>query len=393
MQPAKLPHLVIASLVGVGLISLSASLVFSQAPVVPGETQVEQDFTPLTQENDPTPAIPLPTPSPEATATNEPALAGGTEMNLVAMPTRYGDEKATQLLLVPGERQQFSLRVRNESTKPITVQSLVEDFVIGEDGVTPTPVESTEENNNRWSMASWITLTPAKQTIDPKSTAGVNVTIEVPEDALPGGKFVMIMHQPDTGLLTSTTGETTNVVNQRVGTLVYGVVDGDFIENAFIRDLVAPQLSEFGPIAYSFRVDNDSDVHIRPQLTVKIYNMWGKLLDTSSLETKNIFPKISRDFEGEWQQIWGLGRYKLEVAMMYGTTDTVTKIASTYFWIIPIKLILAIIFSLLVIITAVVLIRRHYLHRKNDQATKVKELEEKLAKLENNTPSSTPTED
>ena len=58
--------------------------------------------------------------------------------------------------------------------------------------------------SNRWSLASWITLTPTEQLLQPNQTVGINVIIEVPEDALPGGHYAMITHQPvSTGGLTS----------------------------------------------------------------------------------------------------------------------------------------------------------------------------------------------
>lgn len=307
------------------------------------------------------------------TITSQPVVERIT--TLTAMPVRYGDE--TQLTLTPGESSNFSLKIRNNSDFPVTVTSLAEDFIIGADYKTPVPVDSSEEDN-RWAMASWITVTPALQTIQANTTAAVQIKINVPTDALAGGHYVMVTHQPVQG---GRANENATSINQRVGTLVYGIVPGEFTEQAFIRNLTVPMFSDIGPVAYSFLVDNDSEAHIRPRLSAKISNIWGKEVFAQEIESGNIFPKTSRDFAGQWDRIWGVGRYKLEITMLYGT-NTATSMASTYFWLFPIWLFLA---GLVVLVTLVALIwsvRRHYNHTKAQQAKRMAELEAKIADLE-----------
>jgi len=295
---------------------------------------------------------------------------------LTAMPTRHGD--VDQLTLTPGQTSNFSLKIRNNSDFPVTITSLAEDFIIGADYKTPIPVEA-EEENNRWAMASWITVTPALQTIQANTTAAVQIRINVPADALPGGHYVMITHQPAS---TGRAEDNVTAINQRVGTLVYGLVPGEFNEQAFIRSLSVPTFSDIGPVPYSFMVDNDSEAHIHPRLSAKIYNIWGKEVDAKEIESGNIFPKTARNFESKWERIWGVGRYKLEITMLYGSDGSRTGSASTYFWLFPIWLFLA---GLVVLITLVALIwsvRRHYLRTKADQAKRMAELEAKISDLE-----------
>lgn len=303
------------------------------------------------------------------------------DIKLIAMPARYGDSSTEKLLLQPGKTQEFSIKVNNDSQEVVTISSLAEDFIVDDENGVPTAVEM-EELDNRWSMAKWITLTPAKQSIKPGETVGVNVTIEVPADALPGGRYAMIMHQPSDNTQLTISGNNTNLINQRVGTLVYGIVEGPITEAAFIRDLQTPSFLEFGPVNLSFLIDNDSDVHISPQISVKYFNMLGQEIDSTTIESKNIFPKNSRTFEYAWQKIWGFGQYKAEVTMLYGTFGTQTAIASTSFWILPWRLIVAVITVVLVLIVLFIVIRRHLKHRQNQQSKLVKELEEKVAKLE-----------
>ena len=105
------------------------------------------------------------------------------QVTLTAIPPRYGDDNS--LLLQPGEKTQVQVRVRNSSPKTLPITTLATDFILDVDGETPIPV--TENVSNRWSLANWLTVVPQSQVLQPQETGVVNILIEVPEDALPGG--------------------------------------------------------------------------------------------------------------------------------------------------------------------------------------------------------------
>lgn len=318
----------------------------------------------------------------QANPTNNADPANNTnQRTLTAIPPRYGDDG--ELRLAPGERYQVSLRVRNSSDEVIYIRSLAEDFMLDEDGETPIPIPTGDEISNRWSLAGWLTVAPNFQLAEPHETVGVNVLIEVPEDALPGGHYAMVMHQPELSPLVVDGEEIRSVsaINQRVGTLLYVVVDGPIHEEAFVRDLYFPPFSEFGPVPYSFTIENASDVHIRPRIDIEIKDMFGRRVAQLQPETRNIFPLMGRDFAGEWDQIWGTGRYTATLTASYGLNGQVV-IAKTNFWLFPLTLAIAVVTLLLVIIATIIVIRRHYIHRRDDERKRLKMLEEKLRQIE-----------
>jgi len=322
--------------------------------------------------------------SPAVAQNPDPQATNSEGITLVAIPPRLGEDLT--LTAKPGETKQEQIRVRNSSSQPVVVQSSALDFVLDQDATTPIAVN--ESVDNRWSLASWMTIAPGRQVLAPNQTGVISLVIEVPSDALPGGHYAMVVHQPGLEVVgAETTQEVVNEsatgINQQVGTLVYLVVEGPITEQAFIRNLNFPQFSEFGPVPYSFSVENNSDIHIRPSLEVSIANLFGKVVSTTALETKNIFPLTSRDFDGSWEQIWGTGLYKATVTMGYGSQGQVAT-ASTSFWLIPIKLIIAIIVLILTIVAIIVVVRRHYLHRKQNKDQKIKDLEKQVQDLESN---------
>lgn len=334
-----------------------------------------QTATPSAVPTTTTIASPAPTAEP-LTLTNQNELS---ELRLTATPIRIGDDNS--LLLQPGEKKQVTLKVYNNSPTSVKILSLVEDFIIGEDGATPEPVDVAEADN-RWSLKKWVTVVPNTQTIAAGETGVVSVLIEVPDDALPGGHYAMVLHQPDLGNPTEVGEDKSTAVNQRVGTLLYVVVDGQLMEDASIRNLKIPQFQEFGPVPYSFMIDNNSDTHIQPKMTFNVYNIWGKRITSEPIESKNIFPKDTRDFdENQWERTWGFGRYKGEIVTVYGS-ESATKIASVYFWLFPAKIVMAIAIALLAVVGGIIAIRRHMIHRKQDQSKRVRELEETVARME-----------
>lgn len=299
---------------------------------------------------------------------------------LTAIPPRLGEDNSIKLK--PGEKTQITVRVRNSSPTTSRVQTRARDFIIGEDGSTPVPV--TEEVSNKWALSSWLTVTPNIQTLDPQETAGIAVLIEVPEDALPGGHYAMITHSLANEDTTGDNQENSNTaITQEVGTLLYVIVDGPINEQAFVRDFDFNngKFAEFGPVPYAFTVENESDVHIRPLTKITITDIFGRTVATLQPETKNIFPLTNRSYEGSWDQVWGTGFYRAELTASYGETGNVITAKDT-FWLLPIKLVIAVLIIILTLIAILVSIRRHMIHRQDDRNKKIAALEDRLKDIE-----------
>jgi len=313
------------------------------------------------------------------------------EIRVVASPTRVGADNS--LLLQPGEKRQITLKVRNVSAQAIDAITTVQDFIIDEDGSTPIPVELPDGVSNKWSLANWITIVPNAQTLQPNEIVQLNALIEVPADALPGGKYAMIIHEP---LAAGTAQDVLNQVestasesrvNPKVGTLVYVVVDGPINESAFVRDFSFPKFAEYGPVPFSFSVDNQSDIHITPQISVAIFNIFGQKVETITLESKNVFPLSTRTFSGEWDKIWGAGYYTAEVTMSFGKEGQIAM-AKTNFWFFPATLVIGIGTAILGLLAILLAVRKHIVHRKTMDKQRIDALEKQVAHLAN--PDATP---
>jgi hypothetical protein len=296
---------------------------------------------------------------------------------LVAMPPRAGEDG--QLKIKPGEKYQTNIRVRNVSDKPITLRSYAQDFIVKEDGSTPIAVQDTV--TNRWSLAQWMVITPNFHTLGPNETAEMTVLIEVPEDALPGGKYAMVAHEPSDGTDITEADGSGSGVSQRIGTLFYVIAEGPVNEEAYIRNFQFKKFQEFGPVPFSFLIRNQSDVHIHPRMNVDIFNMLGQKSDSFQVDAKNIFPLNSRDFAGKWEKIWGFGMYTAKLTASYGESGQVA-VATANFWIIPVRIILSILFGATLLVVIVLATKRYSEKQNKLEKEKIKELQKKLDSYE-----------
>ena len=300
-------------------------------------------------------------------------------LTLVALPPRAGEDGT--LRAEPGETIQTNIRVRNNSNRTLTLRSFAQDFIVKEDGTTPIPVQETV--TNRWSLAQWMVVTPNQHTLASKEIAEMTIVIEVPEDAMPGGHYAMVLHEPvGDDFDFEATEQSGSAISQRIGTLFYLTVEGLINEEAYIREFSFKKFQEFGPVPYSFMIRNQSDTHIKPAMGMDIFNMFGQKIESIKVDGKNIFPLNTREFAGKWDRIWGFGLYTAKLTAAYGETGQVA-VATTNFWIVPVRIILSIIFGTLLITAIVLAVKRHADYKYRAEQEKVEGLQSKLQQYEN----------
>lgn len=300
---------------------------------------------------------------------------------LTAIPPR------TETIVVnPGDTAQIKIQVRNVSPERLFVTSEVQDFIIDKDGSTPIPLSTEDALPLRWSLASWMTIVPSGRVIEKNELASYAVVIQVPKDALPGGHYAMITHFPsivEDGRPGQTKPSST-AITAKVGTLVYVQVNGDIHEEAFIRNFSAPEWVEFGPVDFSYDIESASDIHLSPQASLTIKNMFGFTKETIVVPSKNIFPYSSRAFDTAFNQVWGFGPYFAKLTVSYGTTGKIVT-ASKMFWIIPYRILMAVTVVLLALLAIVIVFRRHLEHRNDVRSQHIEVLEERIRDLEKKT--------
>lgn len=294
-----------------------------------------------------------------------------TSVGLSAIPPRI------EITGEPGQLVTKEIKVRNESSAQKTITTNSRDFIVVDDKGTPLQLDDENSKDNRWAASNWIQVSPSKLTLKPGETRSLVLTLIVPEDALPGGRYAMILHTPNNELTIDQTGAS---VQTNVGTLVYITVPGDIKQDATVTKFTAPFFSEYGPVNFKATIANFSDIHITPIGTITIKNWFGGQTSKLSLSETNIFPYTTRDFSSTLERKWLFGRYTAQLEAAYGTAGQVAS-AAIIFWVIPWRLILMVIATIIIVTTLFIVVSKRKPTKTNSQSAQIDDLEKELEAL------------
>lgn len=216
-----------------------------------------------------------------------------------------------ELFANPSDVVSERIRIRNDSSFPVTYAIVVEDFTSsGEEGHVVLEEDGTD---NSYSLATWIEPQVKEIVLQPNEEQSVGFNINVPRDAEPGGHYASILFQ--------SSGSTTAggaSVTQRIGSLILLKVTGNVDEIAEIESFDAPARSQKGPVTFSLRIKNDGNVHLRPKGTIIITNLFGKKVAEFPLMGANVLPGSTRKMNTDWEKTNLLGSYTATLVATYG---------------------------------------------------------------------------
>jgi len=258
-----------------------------------------------------------------------------------------------EIEVMPGKTATADLKVRNDSQETQVLNAKVLDFIVNNDEGTPIVLEDFQPDN-RWSASSWIQVSPTQIRLEPDEIKAVRLIVLAPQTALAGGHYATVLYSPDKS--TSLQNGSGSSVDPRAGTLVSIVIPGDIKQDAKVTKFSLPSFLEYGPVNILTTITNLSDIHIKPLGDISIKNWFGKKIANLPLKDTNIFPYTSRDFENVFNKKWLLGRYQAQLNATYGTTGQ-ALIATAYVWVIPWKLMLALLIVVVLIITITKLLK------------------------------------
>lgn len=293
-------------------------------------------------------------------------------MSMTAIPPKV------ELKGNPGQTLKASLKIKNDSDQTQNYLVTLDDFIVVDSKGTPIPV--TASVSNRWSLKNWITA-PKEVPVDSKDIQVIDIAINIPLTALPGGHYAMLTYTPNADNKAGDLNQTGNIITSRVGTLIYVTVSGPVTEKAIVTKFSVPKFLENGPVEFSGNIESLSDVHINPKGTITISNPLNMKVAEINVETGNIFPETSRDFSAIWNQKWGWGRYKADLNLVYGVTGSILT-ATIFFWLFPIRLIIFCLIALISILTIIVILNKKSKKHQEDLEKEVKELKEELQNVE-----------
>ncbi|MCB9823027.1 hypothetical protein H6800_02025 [Candidatus Nomurabacteria bacterium] len=260
----------------------------------------------------------------------------------------------------PGQTVTATIKLRNITDSTLIASANINDFIAqGEEGLPKLLLDETADTSS-YGIKTWVNNIE-DLTIAPKEQQVVEVVMNVPANASPGGHYGVIRFSAaapevkDTGVSLSAS----------IGSLVLVKVSGDIQESATVEQFGVSKndksgsFFESGPLTIFERIKNTGNVHFQPTGTVTVKNFRGTEIAKLKVNQNggNVLPDSVRKFEQELNKSNLFGRYTATMDISYGNNQRLTK--DTSFWVIPYRLIAMIIGA---VVLAVILIKRYNKH-------------------------------
>lgn len=289
-----------------------------------------------------------------------------------------------EVLINPGEHFSTSVKFLNQGDSPVSGTLSVLDFIVTDDKGTPVfldnpKVVGTTTLPAKYSAAKWITIPQDSMSIPSKGNAEVSITINVPKNAAPGGRYAAVLFQPGGNLtLGSPASAQESAIAIRLASLIYIRVAGPITESATVTKFEGPSFLEYGPTSITTDILNQGDYHITPSGSISMTDIFGRVVAKADLDSKNIFPGTSRSYSTELGEKLMFGKFTVALNATYGDNGNLLTSSMTM-WIFPWKVALAILLAIIIIIVLIVFWYKKVVKK---EAKLVEEVKEEKAELE-----------
>jgi uncharacterized protein YpmS len=264
-----------------------------------------------------------------------------------------------QLNASKGKIYNIDLSVTNVTGSDLLYKTSVSDFNASGETGSPHIFIDTKLSPTA-SIRTWVNAIP-DFTLGAHKTQTVIAQITIPDNAEPGGHYGVIQFSG-----TAPTINSTGVgLSASAGVLVLIRVEGAITEKASLASFYTSltqngkesSFFENGPVYFVVRIQNEGNIHVEPVGNIAVTDMFGGLVTNIPINSdkSNVLPNSIRRFiDAKVNKDWMFGEYTANLTMGYGSNGQ--AITSTInFWVIPYKIILAI---LLIVVTVIFILRR-----------------------------------
>ena len=269
-----------------------------------------------------------------------------------------------ELTIKPGDSVTETVKITNPTPELLEVFPASMDFKAKDDSGEPAFYVPEKDTPAKYALSSWVSFPQGKIALAPQQVVNFTYTITVPADAEPGGHYgaVFFANEPPK---TEATGASEVSITSMVGSLVLIRVPGNIKDGAQLLVFDSQKsLYMKSPIDFSFRIENEGNVHFRPRGEIIIKNWQGKYVESVPVNVQqgNVLPDSSRSFHEKWSPAKApMGRFTANLAVIYGdsgnTEGAKTLSRTVTFWVLPLWIFLVIGVGILILITIFILVR------------------------------------
>lgn len=260
----------------------------------------------------------------------------------------------SDLTIEKGGSRQVSLFVENITAFPVTVTGIKNDFVPSTDeSGEPRIILDDKESAPGNSFKTLVGTLPVIQ-IQPNERREVRITLTVPKNAAAGGYYGAVRFAPGNGQSDKNVSLTASVGSIFLVRVPGAVREQMKVESFAIKSgSTTSSLFNSGPVTVVTRFRNFGNIHVQPFGKIVVKNFSGKVIDEIEINNTqprgSVLPDSIRKFEYEVKEKKLFGRYTAEGSFGYGSNGELI-LAKKTFYVIPFKMIAAVIFALAFII-------------------------------------------
>lgn len=247
-----------------------------------------------------------------------------------------------ELEIEPGESRTVELIVSNRMGDRRLFSFEMEDMTGSEDG--GETIKLLGEQEGPYTLRDYISVPHEKFYLDHAQRARIPVTITVPPDAEPGGRYGSLLTTMASKPNEQTEAEgaqPTSPIVSRIGTLFFVTVPGDIEWDSKLADFSTVNGQKIfwnGPIDFLLTSENTGSVHATPYGQLTITNLLGENVGSVQMQPWFVMPESVRTREISWNREFLIGRYTATVEVNRGYDNIVDEMTFS-FWVIPWKIV------------------------------------------------------
>lgn len=269
----------------------------------------------------------------------------------------------------------------NATTQVITLSNLTNlpiPIKVTKQSFTPKEKLSIPEDElHIYDASSWITIdnTDTDFILQPQEIKNIEITINQPENASPGGHYATIIFEPliPEGLIS----QNSVYIYARVAALMFMQVRGEIIEDVSLEGISTNLINEPGLVNFNLNLKNNGNSHIRPKSQIVINNvLTHEEVLKANFQEGIVLPGTVRTFQSQFESNTLFGIYSYKTTINYGADNLVLETPTQYFFVFPYKLAFLLIFIILFLIYI------KTFRRRISKAVKVLFKEDRASKME-----------
>lgn len=242
------------------------------------------------------------------------------------------------LAVAPGSAQTIELLITNRTGEQKVFTLTTEDMAGSVDTDQPTVLLGDDEGP--YTLRDYLQVPADRFTIAAGQRVTVPVTVAIPADAEPGGRYGSLLVQTETTGAQVANRPSTAVVS-RIAVLFFVTTPGTLDRSGSLVDFTTVpdrQVFSGGPITLGLLYENTGTVHTNPAGEIIVRNLFGQ--EVGYLEALPWFslPQSLRLREVVWERASLLGRYTATANVYRGYEDSagqpIIDTRTVTFWVL-----------------------------------------------------------